>query len=210
MTTSRKNQPSYDGLRVPRSRNEGDIVTVDLEKFDAPAKALFADYVQVDKTRDGVLIVFGKTGVVLRNVVEVSMPYTPFYSQLYRSLVTLLPGESTPFRDTAREMLKHYEYEEINRIEPLPFSEGSAIRANACFVVAHADDAALDFFYIDAPTLAAVTRTGKLPGRVVGIIRVIVSLPVLVFFVERCIAVAEQLRRELPNLVRNALPEGTE
>ena len=53
--------------------------------------AMYADYVQLKRVRDGVQIIFGKTHPIIEGQIvqaaEISFPYRAFVNQLYKSVI---------------------------------------------------------------------------------------------------------------------------
>jgi hypothetical protein len=174
-----------------------------------PDKAMFADHVRVDQTRDGVRVLFGKLHPIDSNqcisAVEISFPQLAFYNQLYKSLSVPQPDGRT-FLETVDGSLEGFSCDRISRdLDPVAAYERVVpIRANYASIAAHGDDAAIDFFHIDAPTLHAASQVADngfaaTPG-FRGVIRIVVSLPLLVYFLGKIVQVAEKIKREHPRV----------
>lgn len=170
-----------------------------------PQRTMFADYVQCDRCRDGVSLVFGKCDVgpeprSVRNVLEISFPKRSFLNQLYRSVAERQLEQTESFIQTAARVLKEFDYEKISSLPVLPpSSQAGSIRANAAFFALYEDDAAIDFFHLDAAVLRGLAQTQdlRLIQGLKGLIRIIVSPPILDYLMTRCAAVAAELEGPL-------------
>jgi hypothetical protein len=204
---------NYSGMNRPSPVRSGPLVIehgahgvqVTMEAALAPpAKSMFADHVQVERSRDGVNLLFGKRddSNALRSVLEVSFPFKSFITQLHDSVIKQLPHQTEPFIATARRALAEFGYEKIEKLDKLPIgSHAGSIRANAAFFALFEDDAAVDFFHLDAQVLHMLssesTRGRKVASEIRGIVRVVLSPPVLLYLLERCDVVAEELQKAL-------------
>jgi hypothetical protein len=184
---------------------EGGVALSINASVSPPQRTMFADYVQVDRTRDGVTLVFGKCDLgpnpsSVRNVLDISFPRRSFLNQLYQSVTETQPHQREPFIATAKRIVGEFGYEPIAEQPALNVTtHAGSIRANAAFFALFEDDAAIDFFHLDAQVLHALSRTGNTSSLrdVKGIIRIVVSPPILDYLLTRCVAVAETLKAAL-------------
>ena len=192
-------------LVVQQAPGRPDLLQVSINAALAPPeKAMFADHVQVERVRDGVRLLFGKLHPTqtdtCTNAVEVSFPLRPFYNQLFKSIASARPGR-LPFNKSAEQAVVRFGYERIASLEPVArFEKVAAFRSNFALMALHEDDAAIDFYHLDASTVQvaaqAVASQQGLPASTGfrGILRIVVSPSVLLFFLEQCVKLAAELK----------------
>lgn len=207
----RGGQPVRSGPLVIEQGPQGVQVTIEAS-LAPPQKSMFADYVQVERSRDGVNLTFGKRddSGTLRNALEVSFPFKSFITQLHESVVNKHPHQTESFMATAVRAVSEFGYERIEQLDKATIgSHAGSIRANAAFFALFEDDAAIDFFHLDAQVLHTITgaskRGLKMASEIRGIVRVVVSPPVLLYLLERCDAVADELQKMLQWVRRHRL-----
>lgn len=196
------------GLVIERVAGRPDLVHVSVDAALAPPeKAMFVDYVQVGKARDGVRILFGKLhpsrAGVCTGALEVSFPLRQFVNQLHKSVEGARPTGT--FHQTVEEVVKKYGYERIASLDPVDIDKASAIRSNFVFMALHEDDAAIDFFHLDASTMQVALQSAASRGTAPatgfkGVIRVIASPTLLLYFLDECLKIAVSLKQENPAL----------
>lgn len=197
---------------------EGQLV-VNIEALPdiIPEKSFYADAVVVATARDGMTICFGKLEPAflsggasrLAAVLELSFPHKSFYNQLYKSVVSELEPGRLPFRAsvdaTCAKLNLADDAATPAKLTGTDSTKTAAFRVNAAIMSLHDDDAAVDFFYLDAIALRALSMGAPLP-ELHGIVRVVLSPFMLKQFLDRCIEEAEQLPERIPDLIAEDLP----
>lgn len=188
------------GPLVIEPRSAGGVSVTIEASLAPPQRSMYADHVEVARSRDGVTMVFGKADEAdsIRNGVEVSFPFKSFIDQLITSVVTQLPHQTEPFIETAKKSLAKFGYQPITELSRRKIDKAASIRSNAAFFALHEDDAAIDFFHLDAQVLHALSgalRQGfQLRNEIKGIVRIIVSPPVLVYLLQQCVNLATDVQ----------------
>jgi hypothetical protein len=191
-------------LTIERSTGRPDLLHIGINAtLAAPHQMMYVDHVEVRRVRDGVRMLFGKLHPNRQDVcvrgLEVSVPMRTFVNHVYKSFTREGPGGS--FHRLVAKAVEQFRYERIAKLETTEFREAvAAIRSNFVFMALHEDDAAIDFFHLDAATLQSVLQGGPVPEDFRGLIRVAVSPPLLLYFLDECAKVAEDLKRENPQL----------
>ena len=192
-------------LVVQPAPGRPDLLQISINQALAPPeKAMFADHVQVERVRDGVRLLFGKLHPTqpstCTNAVEVSFPLRPFYNQLYKSVSSDRSGR-LPFYKSAEKAVARFGYERVASLERVSqFDKVAAIRSNFVFMALHEDDAAIDFYHLDASTVQSVVQEAvargalSVPPGFRGVLRIVISPSVLLYFLEQCIKLAEELK----------------
>ena len=198
-------------LLVRPTPGRPDLVQLSLNvAMAAPDVALFADYVDVSRGQDGMRILFGKMhplkpGTCIQ-AVEISFPFHPFVSQLVKtSIVDSNPGDTT-FQRKVEAAIEPFGYVPIENLEaPKEIMQLVAFRSNLTNMALHDDDAAVDFYHLDAATMHAVMTaaagTGQAPtAGFKGVMRIVVSPMLLAYFLKKCAVFADELTSEIPRL----------
>ena len=190
-------------LVVERAPGRPDLMKISMNfAIAAPDLAMYADYAQVLRVRDGVQILFGKLHPLdftkLEQAIDISFPYLPFVNQLYKSVVIERDGGQKPFIESVQENVSKFGYVEIEQLEvPKEISRLKSFRSNFAHMALYEDDAAIDFFHLDAATMqmiqATAASTGQGTAGVKGVIRVVISPTLLLYFLKHSTTVAQEL-----------------
>lgn len=192
------------GLRiVPQRKGTETTLTIEREDSISPSKSFFADYVRVEDNLNDVTMIFGKLRPKiftktpeLRFAIEVSFPHRRFCDQ-FDTLVRQPENEETPFLEAVQQAVGRQLPESTGETDHVPTltdsKEFGGLRANAAFLYLQDDEACIDFFYLDAATMHGMRR-GSGPTRIPGLLRILLTPSVLLTFLNRCTAVATQIR----------------
>jgi hypothetical protein len=175
-------------------RPEGGVVSmsVDFERAPVPDRSYVADYYEVHKVEDNFLMVFGKKEFPsesdLRNKIEIYFPFIPFVQQLWRSSRKMHTALQEAFasKDKTAKPQGHIATKAITM----------TLSANNLLVVNSGGQCVMDFFLISAKDLWLKTRKGD-PLNLDAIVRVFVSEPLLLGFLDRCDVLAQEIRGNL-------------
>jgi hypothetical protein len=196
-------------LLIEKVPGRPDLISVGVNvAMAAPDVALYADYVHLKQVRDGVQILFGKLHPIsdsqIQQAVEISFPYRAFINQLYKSVVGPRPGQP-PFRESVQDAIKKFGYAPIGALpEPNDIKRVASFRANLVVMALHEDDAAIDFFHLDATTMQLVQASvaagpvGQQSLGFKGVMRVVVSPTLLGYFLEMACDLAEKIMAANP------------
>lgn len=166
---------------------------VDFERAPTPSHTYVADFSAVSRTESDVLIVFGKINLPvaksLRNKIEMYFPGQPFVYQLWKSSRKL------------HEMLLKSAAEKGNiaRNPDVATSETEKVQtmaANNALIVVGGGQCMIDFFLVSAKDLWIKTRKGD-PLDMEALVRVYLNERLLLEFLDRCDAIAQELVGEL-------------
>jgi len=183
-----------------------DLVKVNLNvAMAAPTVAMYADYVALRRVRDGVSILFGKRdpiseGVLLQ-AVEISFPFRPFVNQLVRSVTDPRPG-GLAFKESVILAVEQFGYAPVGEESaPTAIKNVASFRSNFVYMALHEDDAAIDFFHLDAPTMhRAINGPDLSIAGFKGVMRVVLSPTLLRYFIEKAGVVAKELEASIPGI----------
>jgi hypothetical protein len=223
MSKKRNKQLVYSGMQrssgqsvqskplvVERAPGRPDLFKIDVNfAMAAPELAMYADYVHVKRVRDGVEILFGKVhpfdSTRVEQAIDISFPYRPFVTQLVKSAESERGGGHRPFKESVQEAIARFGYNKIEKLEePREMKSFSAFRSNFVYMALHEDDAAIDFYHLDAATMqmaqAAAATTGRGSAGIKGVIRVVVSPTLLLYFLKLASTIAEELIRTVPSI----------
>jgi hypothetical protein len=167
-------------------------MSVDYRGVDAPNRAYFADYCDVQKGRISYSLVFGKLeigGSVLRTKIEVTFPRELF--------LRLLWGTSRGIH----EILAKLPLQKLEPIKPnLNTDKVQTFRANNLFMGMWGEDAVLDFYYMSPKAMGELNLQPKVEADLEPIIRVAMDTALLYEFLEKCRPFVEE-RSEASSLV---------
>ncbi len=201
-------EPRRIGIQIRKQGGRGTLAIEIPPGEYAPKRVLYVDYAEVQRSVDGVQLKFGKFdpfaqaehGARLHYAIEVSFPNVQFCNQLYRSI--RLPTEpGKPLFTTSLEgAIAKNGY---RRIQELPVPRGADkqafIRANAAMMFVFEDDTSVDFLHLDAMSLHLASK-GKPVGDVGDVLRVVMAPNLLLYFLERVKAIAEEMLSATPEL----------
>jgi hypothetical protein len=169
---------------------------VDYSKADVPERAYYADYVDVQRGRSGITLLFGKLiprTTHLRTQVEVIFPDDMFLRQLW---------------GTTREVHKVLiEHRPPWRIEPVDQASETdkvqTFRSNNVFIGTWGDEAVADFYYLSPRDFYLVKQGGMTRVGLEPVIRVVLYPGLLLEFFEKCkklVPALEALPQEVINV----------
>jgi hypothetical protein len=193
--TGQFNRSGVVHYRVDERQDGGTMVmlTVDFERAPTPEHTYVADFVEVSRADSDVLIVFGKIDFPgqksLRNKVEIYFPFRPFVYQLWRSSRVL----HQQIQDSAVE--RAIAAKDCSAISSQAEKVQTLVANNALIVIT-GGQCMFDFFLIAAKDLWLKTRKGD-PLNMDALVRVYSSEPILLRFLDRCDAIAQELIRDL-------------
>jgi hypothetical protein len=177
-------------VRLRLVRAEASMVTVeigiDYAKAPVPHLHYEADYCDVVAARAGIALTFGKlrpTSDILRNKVEVSFSPEFFVKNVW--------GTTRQLHETTRRMVAGKELTDLGRL-PEP-EKVQCFRANNVFMAVLPSEAVLDFYYISPGDVQFAQLRKKQEIELEPVVRVLVSTPLLLEFLDKCKPVAEAL-----------------
>ncbi len=202
-----KESATGTAIVVKTAPGRPDLVQVSIDAALAPPeRAMFADHVQVENVRDGVRMLFGKLHPTKPNLcsaaVEVSFPPRSFVSHLCRSVEASRPEGS--FHEVVEKAAKRFGYGRIDSLGRAEFDRVQAFRSNFVYMALHDDDAAIDFFHLDAATMQLALQGAAQGGHIApdfrGILRIVVSPALLLYFLDACVHLGQELKTANPEL----------
>jgi hypothetical protein len=168
-------------------------LTVDFERAPTPEHTYVADFFEVSRAESDVLIVFGKIDLPvaksLRNKIEIYFPFQPFVYQLWKSsrqMHELLVKSATE---------KGYVAAGTSAITSAT-DKVQTLATNNALIVMGGGQCMMDFFLIAAKDLWIKTRKGD-PLNMDALVRVYLNERLLLGFLDRCDAIAQDLVKEL-------------
>jgi hypothetical protein len=201
-----------------------DLVTVSLNvAMAAPDLAMYADYVQLKRVRDGVQMIFGKVDPLdetrLLQAALISFPYRAFVNQLYKSVVDPRPGAQRAFRDSVESAAKQFGYTSVAEMPGVTeIKQVGAFRSNFVAMALQEDDAAIDFFHLDAATMQAAVQMAvaaaggrrELPLQFKGVMRVVMSPTLLRYFIETACNLTKEIVAATPGIDESPTVEASQ
>src|ERR1039458_989724 len=167
-------------IRVTEAKNGQGLVEMwlDYEKADVPARAYFADYVDVLQGRADVTLIFGRLvsgAKKLRTQAEISFSRDAFVAQLWRSSQEL------------HEILKKNEGWRLPPLEGIAYSDTvHTSRASAVFMAVLGEESIFDFYYI-APSEIHFVKMGRRSNvNLDPVIRISLPSPLVLEFLDKC------------------------
>jgi len=209
-------------LIIERVQGRPDMITVGINvAMAAPDVAMYADYVHLRKVRDGVQVIFGKTHPLVEGEIvqaaDISFPFRAFVNQLYKSVNSVRPGGQPSFKESVDQAAKRFGYEKIDGLaEPKQMKQVTAFRSNFVAMALQEDDAAIDFHHLDAATMqaalqAVAANAGQAPLLgFKGVLRVVVSPSLLLYFLETACKTAEEIKAATPGIEESPTVEVTQ
>jgi hypothetical protein len=154
-------------------------IGVDYSKADVPERAYYADYVDVQRGRSGINLLFGKLvprTTQLRTQVEIIFPDDMFLRQLWGTT-----------RDVHKMLL---EYRPKWRIEPMDTATETdkvqTFRSNNVFIGTWGDEAVADFYYLSPRDFYLVKAGSKTRVGLEPVLRIVLYPGLLLEFFEKC------------------------
>jgi hypothetical protein len=203
--TSQFNRSGTVHYRVDQSENGQFSVTlsVDFERAPEPENSYIADYFEIHRADDDVMMVFGKkdfpSETRLRNKIEIYFPSHLFMHQLWKSARKMHKAFQERFEQKGKTAAKQGSLD----------SSGTKVQtmaANNALIVISAGQCVMDFFLVAAKDLWTKARKGD-PLNVVAIVRVFMSEQTLLGFLNRSDELAQEL---MPDLEIPVMEEGDE
>ena len=141
----------------------------------------------------------------LGSLLEITFPFKQFYHQLAKSLET--PGPKGPFIEAVKSEVAKLKYPTnllgavaaTTRPVPPPRERIGCARCNAAVMSLYDDDAAIDFFYLDAMTLHSLSQGTRLK-ELKGVIRVVLTPSVFLRYLTAVAEIAASLVEQVPSL----------
>ena len=162
-------------------------IGVDYALAPVPGLHYDADYSDVVEGRTGVVLVFGKLrpgGKDLRTKIEIAFSAEYFVKQVWRS--------SRGFHETVRRLSAGKELAAVD--SPQETERVQCFRSNNVFMAVLGEEAVLDFYYISPGDIHLAQKERRPDISLEPIVRVLVSTPVLLEFLEKCRPFAERWR----------------
>jgi hypothetical protein len=194
------------GLRIIPQRKGNEVVLTIRREIGAPARSVYVDYVSVTTSSGDVSLIFGKlrpklfspesARPTLRFLIEVSFPKIRFCEQ-FDALVREPQDGQPPFFESLERSVGSFPVQDITKL-PTPELTGNGqeyagIRANTAYFYLQDEEACLDFFYLDAATVHSMRDKGAGPAPIPGLLRVILTPPMLLSLLRQCRVVAAEL-----------------
>ncbi len=165
-------------------------MAVDYRGVDAPSRAYYADYCDVQKGRVGYSLVFGKLepgGAALRTKIEVTFPREMFLRLLW---------------GTSRGIHAILEKLPLQKLEPINVNPKTdkvqTFRANNLFMGLWGEDSVLDFYYMSPKSLGELSLQPKVEAELEPVIRVAIDTALLYEFLEKCRPFVEECSAASP------------
>jgi hypothetical protein len=152
-------------------------MAVDYEKAEIPSRAYAADFCQIIKTPIEHVIVFGKLApgtMRLRNKVEISFPRHAFGHQLWMSTRQM---QKAIAESHTSELVSLQSFEDTEVVQ--------SFRSNNAFIAGVGEEGLVDFYYIPPNELDYVRRGKRRRVTLDPILRIVMSMPLLLRFVEQ-------------------------
>jgi len=154
-------------------------IGVDYSKAEVPDRAYYADYVDAQRGRSGINLLFGKLVprlAQLRTQVEVIFPDDMFLRQLW--------GTTREVHKVLLERRPKWRIEPIeNAIET---DKVQTFRSNNVFIGTWGDEAVCDFYYMSPRDFYLVKSGGKARVGLEPVIRIVLYPGLLLEFFEKC------------------------
>jgi hypothetical protein len=150
---------------------------VDYSKAEIPDRSYYADYVDVERARSGISILFGKLipGTArLRTQVEIVFPDDMFLKQLW--------GTSRDLHKTLADIQGRLRMEPIGRAEET--DKVQTFRANNVFMGTWGDEAVTDFYYLSPRDFFYVKAGSKSNVDLEPVLRVVMYPGLLLEFLD--------------------------
>ncbi len=166
-------------------------VGVDYSLAEDPSRHYDADYCDVVASRTGVTLIFGRLKpniVELRSKIEVAFSDDNFMRQIW--------FQTRGIHATARSSTMGNALEPLSGL-PDP-DKVQCFRANTVFMALLVGESVIDFYYISPGDihLARVQRKVEIPLE--GVVRVVLSTPLLLEFLDKCQPLADHLSPRFP------------
>ena len=154
-------------------------IGIDYSKAEVPARSYYADYVDVQRARSGIGLVFGKLipkTTQLRTEIEVGFPDDMFVRQIW--------GTSREIHKTLEQFREKFKLEPIGEVKET--DKVQTFRSNNAFMGMWSDEALIDFYYLSPRDLHYVKVGGKSRVDLEPVVRVVMYSGLLLEFLDKC------------------------
>jgi len=199
-------------IQIERLAGHPDLVKLNVNiAMASPDVAMYADYVALSRVNDGVRLLFGKMHPLdegeIFQAAEISFPYRAFVNQLSKSVNDPREGGQSPFRESVVDAVARFGYPVVKDLAvPKSIKQLGAFRSNFVFMALNEDDGAIDFFHVDAATMgralqaAAGARGGEPIAGFKGVMRIVLSPALMLYFIEKASLLAADLEASIPGI----------
>lgn len=145
-----------------------------------------ADYCDVVQGRTAITLIFGKLKAgsnQLRTKIEIAFSEEHFFRQLW--------GSTRELHDAIEKLSRRFAPNPVSAVET---DKVQCLRANNVFMAVLGGEAVLDFYYISPGDIHLVRQKHKKEISLDPVVRVVVSTPVLLEFLDKCRPFADALR----------------